>query len=311
MATNVRIRLAFVLGLLALSAVIVATMGHSSYRVNLSAAMELWSDVLRDVDDFGLQLTRVSARDETALGDGIASGVIAGSHEEPALEPYISAVGSTLVRNVSRKDIAYRFHVIRSTEVNAFAVPGGHVFITTGMLDFLHSEAELAGVLGHEISHIDLRHCIDQYQYQLALRRVGAEPLGEVVDFARLPLSIGYTKYQEAEADENGVTLALEAGYDPRAMVDVMNRFQKITPDPSAPQAPSAPLTEAASATADTLEVYLRSHPLNYERVEDLSDLIASDRRWHGSRQVYEGVENYHERIPMSQRRFHGESKLS
>ena len=52
-----------------------------------------------------------------------------------------------------------------------------------------------------------------------------------MADFARLPSSIGYTKYQEAEADENGVTLALEAGYDPRAMVDVMNRFRSMTPD--------------------------------------------------------------------------------
>jgi beta-barrel assembly-enhancing protease len=308
MLTNVRIRLALVLGLLALSGVIVVTMGSSRNRVNLSAAMELWGDVLRDADDFGLQLTRVSAHDETELGDGIAAGFIAGSQEEPALEPYVSAVGATLVQNVSRKDITYKFHVIRSPDVNAFAVPGGHVFITTGMLDFLHSEAELAGVLGHEISHIDLRHCIERYQYELPARRVGAESVGEVADLLRLPIIVGYAKYQEAEADENGMTLALEAGYDPRAMVDVMKRFEQVTPDPTA-QAASGPVTEAASATADTIEVYLRSHPLNYERVEDLDELIASDRRWHGTREVYEGVENYRERIPMSQRRFPGESQ--
>jgi predicted Zn-dependent protease len=127
MAISVRIRLAFVLGLLALSAVVVVTVGRSSHSVSLSAAMELWGDVLRDADDFGLQLTRVSAHDEMELGDGIASGFIAGSYMDPALEPYVSAVGSALVRNVSRKDIVYKFHVIKSTEVNAFAIPGGHV----------------------------------------------------------------------------------------------------------------------------------------------------------------------------------------
>lgn len=306
---NLRTRLALVLGMLALPAVIVATMGHSSNRVNLSAAMELWGDVLRDADDFGLQLTRVSARDETDLGDSIAAAVIADNHEEPALEPYVTAVGDTLVRNVSRKDIAYKFHVIRSPEVNAFAVPGGHVFITTGMLDFLHSEAELAGVLGHEISHIDLRHCIERYQYELPLKRVGAEPVGEIADFLRLPIIVGYAKYQEAEADENGMALALEAGYDPRAMVDVMKRLENVMPDPAAPPAPSGPVVEAASATADTIDIHVRSHPLNYERVEDLSGLIVSDHRWHGSREVYEGVENYRERTPLSARRYPGETR--
>jgi predicted Zn-dependent protease len=298
-----------VLGLLALSAAIVVTMGRSSHRVNLSAAMVLWGDVLRDADDFGLQLTPVSALDETELGDSIAGGFIAGGQEQTALEPYVSAVGNALVRNVSRKDVVYKFHVMKSPDVNAFAVPGGHVFITTAMLDFLHSEAELAGMLGHEISHIDLRHCIERYQYELPLKRVGAKSVGEVADFLRLPIIVGYAKYQEAEADENGMTLAVEAGYDPRATVDVMNRFESVTPDPAAPQAASGPVTEAASATADTIDVYLRSHPLTYERVEDLSELIASDRRWHGTREVYEGVENYHERIPMSEQRYPGESK--
>src|SRR5258707_3771 len=184
MATRVQIRLAFVLGLLALSAVIVTTMGRSTYRGNFSPAMELWSDVLRDADDFGLQLTRVSAHDETELGDSIANGIAAQHNGQSAFAPYLTAVGNSLARHTSRKGITYKFHVVQSSEINAFAVPGGHVFVTTGMLAFLHSEAELAGVLGHEISHIDLRHCIDQYQYQLALRRVGAEPLGEVVDFA-------------------------------------------------------------------------------------------------------------------------------
>ncbi|HLX04940.1 MAG TPA: M48 family metalloprotease [Candidatus Binatus sp.] len=308
MATRVQIRLALVLGLLVLSAVIVTTMGRSAYRVNLSAAMELWSDVLRDADDFGLQLTRVSAHDETELGDRIASA-IAAQYGQTASAPYLTAVGDSLAQHATRKDISYKFHVIQSPEINAFAVPGGHVFITTGMLAFLHSEAELAGVLGHEISHIDLRHCIDQYQYQLALRRVGAEPLGEVVDYARMPMTFSYSKYQEAEADENGMTLAIEAGYDPRAMVNEMTRFDTVAPDPAAAQAQSGPATEAASATVDALGDYLRSHPLNHERIEDLNELIASDRRWHGSRQVYEGVQNYSQGIPMSQRRFPGETK--
>src|SRR5216684_7248735 len=115
MATRIQIRLALVLGLLALSAVIVTTMGRSTYRVNFSAAMELWSDVLRDADDFGLQLTRVSAHDETELGDRIAAGV-----GQSGFAPYLTAVGNSLAQHTSRKGITYKFHVVQSADINAF-----------------------------------------------------------------------------------------------------------------------------------------------------------------------------------------------
>jgi predicted Zn-dependent protease len=304
-----RARLVFVLGLLTLSVVIVATMGHSSSRVNFSAAMQLWGDVIRDADDLGLQLTRVSARKEMELGKRIECAMISESRRQIAIDPYLNTVGNALARNVSRKGIAYKFHVVESPEINAFAVPGGQVFITTAMLGFVRSEAELAGVLGHEISHIDLRHCIGRYQYQLALQGVGVGAVGEAVDLARLPLVVGYTKYQESEADEQGVTLALQAGYDPRAMIDVMARLDRQSGDSAAPQASSGPVTEAASATVEALGTYLRSHPQGYERIDDLNELIATDRSRLGPREVYEGVENYRERIPMTAHRYPGESK--
>jgi len=304
-----RARLLFVLGLLALSAVVVATMGNSSGRVNLSAAMQLWGEVFRDADDLGLQLTLVPARDEMELGKRIERAMLSESHQQTSIDPYLDAVGNSLARNVSRKGIAYKFHLVESPEVNAFAVPGGQVFVTTAMLAFVRSEAELAGVLGHEISHIDLRHCIGRYQYQLALERVGAGPVGEAVDLARLPLVVGYTKYQESEADEQGVTLALEAGYNPRAMVQMMTRLDRQSGDSAAPPAASGPVTEAADATAEALGAYLRSHPLGYERIDDLNKLIATDQSRLGPREVYEGVENYRERIPMSAHRYPGESK--
>jgi predicted Zn-dependent protease len=128
------------------------------------------------------------------------------------------------------------------------------------------------------------------------------------MDLARLPLIVGYTKYQESEADEQGVTLALEAGYDPRAMLEVMTRLNPRSRD-SAPPASSGPVTEAADATVAALGAYLRSHPLGDERIDDLNELIAADRSRLGPREVYEGVENYRERIPMSAHRYPGESK--
>src|SRR5882757_4493469 len=97
-----RARLVFVLGLLALSAVIVATMGRSSRKVNFSAAMQLWGDVIRDADNLGLQLTQISARDEMELGEKIERAVVSESHQQTAINPYLNTVGNALARNVSR-----------------------------------------------------------------------------------------------------------------------------------------------------------------------------------------------------------------
>ena len=124
--------------------------------------------------------------------------------DDPTWTPYVDAVGQTLVPWVRRHGIAYQFHVIDSSEVNAFSVPGGQVFVFTGMLQFLQSEAELAAILGHEIAHMDQRHCIEKYQYELAARKVGLEGIGHIADRARLPITIAYQKNQEIEADAQG-----------------------------------------------------------------------------------------------------------
>jgi hypothetical protein len=109
----VELTLAFVLRLPALSALTVVIPGLWPDIVNFNAAMQLWSDVLGDADDFGLQLTRVSTHDETEFGEQIERGVIAEYLEQPALTKYINAVGNSLVRHVSRMGIGYKFRLRR------------------------------------------------------------------------------------------------------------------------------------------------------------------------------------------------------
>jgi len=96
----------------------------------------------------------------------------------------VNAVGAIVAQKVSRRGIRYRFHVIDSPGINAFALPGGQIFVTTGMMNFVQSEAELAAVLGHEMAHVDLRHCIERYQYEIHLRKAGAGEAGAVVEVA-------------------------------------------------------------------------------------------------------------------------------
>ncbi|MCX6625210.1 MAG: M48 family metallopeptidase, partial [Acidobacteria bacterium] len=167
----------------------------------------------------------------------------------------------------------YLFAVIDSPDINAFALPGGQVFVTTGMLGFVQSNDELAAVVGHEIAHVDLRHCIERYQYILKARKLRVGELGEAVQAARMLAAMEYSKYQEMDADAAGARLAQAAGYDPRAALRV---FQRLIgqggegPEVFAQTAPGELNRAAARALGD----YFRSHPTSAERSDRLNDIL-------------------------------------
>jgi len=182
-----------VLGLIGLCGGAVA-LGDLDPNVNLDSARQIRADVLRNVDELGLHATRIPAHKEMELGDQIAGEIRRWGPVDPDATRYVNAVGQGILGNVNRKAIRYHFHVIQSPQINAFAIPGGHVYVLTGLLEFLQSEAELAAILGHEISHVDLRHCVERYQYQLALEKVGAGDLASVAGLAHGLVAIGYSQ---------------------------------------------------------------------------------------------------------------------
>lgn len=285
-------------------------MGTMDRTVSPASVLEIWGDVVRDTDQFGLKLTRLSDREEVELGEQ----VFAQEHgpylkTDLELSSYVSAVGAAVAAHTRRRKIAYRFHIAQWPEPNAFALPGGHVIITTGMLAHLHSEAELAMVLGHEIAHVDLRHCVEHYQYSARLGTVGAKPAGIIVDLARIPLTISYSKYQELEADAQGLAMAAEAGYEPRAAAGFMVRFAAIftAGKPRPQQTRATPIEEAAEMSVQTLAGYFRSHPLFPQRIQRLQNLAAKLARRMAGRAAYVGTENYGWRIPRIEREFPAE----
>ncbi len=211
-------------------------------------------------------------------------------------------------RTLNRKGIDYHFHVIRSPEINAFALPGGQIYVLTGMLDFLGSEAELAAVLGHEMSHVDLRHCIERYQYELALEKVGAGQAGAIVEFAHRLVAIGYTQYQELEADASGERLAIEAGYDPDAAAAVFTRMKVRFGDAAAPRAVT-PAGEVGQAVEEAIGSYFQTHPSSEERSRELSAMAGRNRQRMAGQIVYKGVENYRKRIPRSAQEYPAERR--
>lgn len=162
-----------------------------------------------------------------------------GFYKSPALEAYLRNLGNRLVAQLKQPLFNYEFYLVDAAEPNAFAVPGGKVFITRGLLLLPISEDELAGVIGHEIIHTQNRHSIQQQKQSilgglLALPGVLVSsffrgPLGEIVasPFLRTGSLINsqYSQSHETEADKQGVALAAAAGYKPQALAPMLKRL--------------------------------------------------------------------------------------
>ena len=130
-----------IIGVIAVVAAILLSQTESEYEASFSTTIEFLSGIISDVDRVGLIATRVSSEKEMKIGEEIHStikiqGLSGGRVHAHRLSDYVSDVGRLLLMNVNRDGIQYRFTVLRSSQINAFAVAGGYIYITTGMLDF-------------------------------------------------------------------------------------------------------------------------------------------------------------------------------
>lgn len=150
-----------------------------------------------------------------------------GVYDNAKLQAYVQKVGERVAANSHRPQLVYRFAVLDSPDVNAFALPGGYIYITRGILTYLNSEAELAAVLGHEVGHVTARHSVRQYSAATAgqvaaailLRTPAAQNLFNVIGSALLS---GYGRDHELEADRLGAEYLARNGYNPDAMLEVI-----------------------------------------------------------------------------------------
>jgi beta-barrel assembly-enhancing protease len=181
----------------------------------------------------------------------------------------------TLAPHAHRK-LPYRFHLIPDASmINAFSLPGGHVFIGEGLLNLMMSEDQLANVLGHEVEHVDHYHCAERVQVEARLRHLR---LGVVGALVQLPLELweaGYNKDEEFEADREGMRLAVQAGYSPYGALAMFEKFAKLEREYVIhAENPEDELSQLAIAS---LTGYFRSHPLPSERLAQARTLIAQE----------------------------------
>jgi predicted Zn-dependent protease len=201
-----------------------------------------WGNVLKGAEAAGTELTKaasaftISQAEEVAIGQSIHDEIL---QESPALDnasvqAYVKQVGDRLAAQ-AKTPYTYTFTVINSDEVNAFAAPGGFVFVTTGALRLMTTEAQLAGVLGHEVAHVAKRHGIEGIKKAMLAQSAvagiaganeGSGIRGELVKVATkfgMDLVLkGFDRAAESESDDFGAKYAAGAGYDPKGIEEFL-----------------------------------------------------------------------------------------
>src|SRR4051812_39049259 len=185
------------------------------------------------------QLSFMSEEKEIALGQENDAQVRTemGSYDDRALQEYVTTVGLKLAMASERPNLPWHFTVADVPAVNAFALPGGYIYITRGILPFLDDESQLAGVLGHEIGHVTARHAASQYS-KSTLSQVGLlataifAPGGQAIAQAGGSglglLLLKNSRDDEAQADGLGVRYASRAGWDPAGIPRMLTTLGRI-----------------------------------------------------------------------------------
>lgn len=204
--------------------------------------------------------------------------------DDPLVQKRVRDIGSKIVAVCDRKDIDYHFKVLDDEEINAFALPGGFVYVNKGLIDKIDNDDELACILAHEVGHIVARHSIKKLQAMMGysiLRILTASipqtaPIGKAADIAFTEILLGYSREDELLADQLAARYAGLTGYDARGMITFLEKLQEINK-----RKPLRPKT------------YFKTHPYVPDRIRvvkqelgekiDFSDYINIEQTEHES----------------------------
>ena len=213
----------------------------------------------------------VPENQEIAIGAGMAKEVETTEKvlNDSLWQAYLNEVGQKIVKVSDRSNLEFHFTVIESDQINAFAAPGGYVYFYTGLLKGMESEAEMAAVMAHEISHVVGRHGIKRLQsalgvtlaYQLVFGSDGSssETMNAVINVGMGLLFADYSRENEREADEFGIHYMVKAGYNPQGAVTMFNKLATLG---------------GQQGEASVFEKLSSSHPETQERISNAVNQI-------------------------------------
>jgi predicted Zn-dependent protease len=188
--------------------------------------------------------------------------------DSPLLATYVNGVGQKVAQASRRPQLQYFFKIVNTDSVNAFSLPGGYVYVNRGLLDFVQSESELAGVLAHEVGHVVAYHSMNDVARRALVDRViyegkkagllSDQQVSDMLERYGGPVLLfvdrKFNREEESEADMLGLYNAIRAGYDPQGMISLLARLSNFTGNPT------------------LVEALLMNHPLPGERVQALRE---------------------------------------
>jgi predicted Zn-dependent protease len=216
------------------------------------------------------QLVLISDMDERKMGLKYDKSVVSemGLYPDESLQKYVQQLGKSLAARSERPDLSWTFRVVDDPVVNAFAVPGGYIYVTRGILAHFNSEAELVAVLGHEIGHVTARHSVNQMS-KAQLAQIGMvagsifapETMGQFGQLAETGLGVLFLKFgrdDERQADSLGLRYTMRSGYDPRPMTEVFDMLSAVS----------------RASGGGRVPAWLSTHPQPENRSENMSRAI-------------------------------------
>ena len=237
-----------------------SSLAHAQFRLDLNRMLDTAKNV-------GKATREIGQEEEIAIGKDLAATLLGAAPlvNDPRMQRYVNNVGRWIASQSERPDLPWQFGVLDAPQLNAFAVPGGTVFITRGLLERMRSEAELAGVLGHEIVHVVKKHHLKAIQkgaqtalageaLSMATQNRNAAVNDKLISFGKEMYGRGLDKGDEFEADRLGVVLAARAGYDAYGLPSVLQTLQ------------------AMNAEDSGLALMFKTHPAPGERLDALGE---------------------------------------
>lgn len=214
----------------------------------------------------------ISDAQEAEIGAKSAQSILSQTPLYPndKVQAYVAAIAQKLVDNqTDRKGVTWHYHVVQTKQINAFATPGGYLFVTTGALRLMKNESMLAGVMGHEIAHVTKKHGIGGIQKELLLQGLltAASPKLDT-QLLQVAANVGanlalkhFDRGQETEADERGAVYSYAASYNPAELGGFLELLGKAT-----------------GSSGTNLLWFTSSHPQVPERMKAIADLMARDK---------------------------------
>lgn len=191
-----------------------------------------------------------------------------GVYTDPELQRYVESIGMRLARGSERPNLPWHFAVVDQPAINAFALPGGYIYLTRGILPFLNSEGEMAGVLGHEIGHVTARHSAQQYTKAttagigvtlLSIFVPEARPFQNLTETALGVLFLKYGRDDELQADQLGVKYTASTGWDPAGVAGMLRTLARL---------------DEATGSRKGVPNWLSTHPAPADRVAKVQALV-------------------------------------